>query len=280
VRSEFTVYERAPDEFYLVSAGALERHDHDVLRKLLPADGSVSFEAVTQAHGVLVLAGPRSREVLAKLTDADLSNAAFPWLSGKPISVGPIALHALRVNFVGELGFELHHDIATQNALFDLVMEAGGEFGIKPFGIRAMMSMAIEKSYRLVGRELSIEYAAFESGLERFVHPNKGEFLGRDALTRWREKGFANHFATLELHEVGETDARGSEPIHRKGELVGRCTSGGYGFRIGKSLALAMLRPDLAAIGTELEVTILGKVRKATVIPESPFDPENARLRG
>src|SRR5580704_1155364 len=211
VRSEFTVYERAPDEFFLVSAGALERHDHDVLRKLLPQDGSVSLEAVTQAHGVLVLAGPRSREVLAKLTDADLSNAAFPWLSGRPISVGPIGLHALRVNFIGELGFELHHDINSQNALFDLLMEAGREFGIKPFGIRAMMSMAIEKSYRLVGRELSIEYAALESGLERFVHLNKGEFLGRDALVRWREKGFANRFVTLHVHEVTDCDARGSE---------------------------------------------------------------------
>ncbi|SED20801.1 dimethylglycine dehydrogenase [Rhizobiales bacterium GAS188] len=280
VRAEFTVFERRPGEFYLVSAGALERHDHDVLRKLLPQDGSVSLHGVTQAYGVLVLAGPRSRETLGKLTDTDLSNAAFPWLSGKAISVGPIELEALRVNFVGELGFELHHPIASQNALFDLLMEAGREFGIKPFGIRAMLSMAIEKSYRLVGRELSIEYAALESGLERFVHPNKGEFIGRDALVRWQQKGFANRFVTLELHGVGDCDARGSEPIHHKGELVGRCTSGGYGWRIGKSLALAMVRPDLGETGNELEVTILGKPHIATVIGESPFDPANARLRG
>ncbi|MBV9052042.1 MAG: GcvT family protein, partial [Hyphomicrobiales bacterium] len=198
VRAEFTVYERAPDEFYLVSAGALERHDHDTLRKLLPKDGSVQIRSVTQAYGVLVLAGPRSREVLQKLTDTDLSSGAFPWLSGKAISVGPIGLHALRVNFVGELGWELHHPIASQNALFDLLMQAGAEFGIKPFGIRAMLSMAVEKSYRLVGRELSIEYAALESGLDRFVYLNKGEFLGRDALVHWREKGFANRFVTLE----------------------------------------------------------------------------------
>ncbi|MBV9518343.1 MAG: GcvT family protein [Hyphomicrobiales bacterium] len=280
VRSEFTVYERAPDEFYLVSAGALERHDHDILRKLLPKDGSVQFESVTQAYGVLVLAGPRSRDVLGKLTDADLSNAAFPWLSGKPISVGPVGLHALRVNFVGELGFELHHPIATQNALFDLLMPAGAEFGIKPFGIRAMLSMAVEKSYRLVGRELSIEYAALESGLDRFVHLNKGEFLGRDALVHWREKGFANRFVTLELDGITDIDARGSEPIRRNGEIVGRCTSGGYGWRVKKSLALAMVRPDLGEIGSELEVTLLGKPHRARVIAESPFDPQNERLRG
>jgi dimethylglycine dehydrogenase len=279
VRAEFTVYERAPDEFYLVSAGALERHDHDILRKLLPKDGSVQFESVTQAYGVLVLAGPRSRDVLRKLTDADLSNATFPWLSGKPISVGPIGLHALRVNFVGELGFELHHPIASQNALFDLLMRTGAQFAIKPFGIRAMLSMAVEKSYRLIGRELSIEYAALESGLDRFVHLNKGEFLGRDALVHWREKGFANRFVTLELDGVTETDARGSEPIRRNGEIVGRCTSGGYGWRVKKSLALAMVRPDLGEIGSELEVTLLGKPHRAIVIAESPFDPLNERLR-
>jgi dimethylglycine dehydrogenase len=249
------------------------------LRKLLPKDGSVQFESVTQAYGVLVLAGPRSRDVLRKLTDADLSNAAFPWLSGKPISVGPIGLHALRVNFVGELGFELHHPIASQNALFDLLMRTGAQFAIKPFGIRAMLSMAVEKSYRLIGRELSIEYAALESGLDRFVHLNKGEFLGRDALVHWREKGFANRFVTLELDGVTETDARGSEPIRRNGEIVGRCTSGGYGWRVKKSLALAMVRPDLGEIGSELEVTLLGKPHRAIVIAESPFDPLNERLR-
>ena len=280
VRAEFTVYERRPDEFYLVSAGALERHDHDTLRKLLPKDGSVDFQSVTQEKGVLVLAGPRSRELLQKLTDTDLSNGAFPWLSGKAISVGPVELDALRVNFVGELGWELHHPIATQNALFDLLMRAGEEFGIKPFGIRAMLSMAVEKSYRLVGRELSIEYAALESGLDRFVHPNKGEFLGRDALVHWREKGFANRFVTLELDGITDTDARGSEPIRRNGEIVGRCTSGGYGWRVKKSLALAMVRPDLGEIGSELEVTILGKPHRAIVIAESPFDPLNERLRG
>ncbi|MBV9754895.1 MAG: aminomethyltransferase family protein, partial [Hyphomicrobiales bacterium] len=280
VRAEFTVYERAPDEFYLVSAGALERHDHDTLRKLLPKDGSVQIRSVTQAYGVLVLAGPRSREVLQKLTDTDLSSGAFPWLSGKAISVGPIGLHALRVNFVGELGWELHHPIASQNSLFDLIMQAGAEFGIKPFGIRAMLSMAVEKSYRLVGRELSIEYAALESGLDRFVHLNKGEFLGRDALVHWREKGFANRFVTLELEGITDTDARGSEPIHRNGEIVGRCTSGGYGWRVGKSLALAMVRPDLGECGSEFEVTILGKPHHARVIAESPYDPQNERLRG
>ena len=279
VRAEFTVYERQPGEFYLVSAGALERHDHDTLRKLLPSDGSVNFRPLTQAYGVFVLAGPRSRDVLAKLTDADLSNAAFPWLSGRSISVGPIGLDALRVNFIGEFGWELHHPIEMQNALFDHLMGAGAEYGIKPFGIRAMLSMALEKSYRLVGRELSIEYSPLESGLDRFIHPNKGGFIGRDALVQWRERGFSNRFVTMEVQGATDCDARGSEPILLEGKLVGRATSGGFGWRTGKSLALGMVRPDLGDSGQELDLTILGKTHRVLVIPESPFDPENKKSR-
>ncbi|KQT57308.1 MULTISPECIES: GcvT family protein [unclassified Aureimonas] len=279
VRSEFTVYERRPNEFYLVSGGALESVDHDTMKKLLPADGSVSFRTITQSTGVLVLAGPKSRDVLAKLTRADLSTKAFPWLTGQSISVGPVTLDALRVNFVGELGWELHHPIEMQNALYDLLMEAGAEFGIKPFGIRAMGVMSIEKSYRQMGRELSIEYNAFGSGLDRFVHPNKGAFIGRDAAAAGRAAGLSALFATMEVHGVTDVDARGSEPIYLDGALVGRATNGGYGWRVGKSLALAMLRPDLAVEGTRLQIKILGKLFDATVIGESPFDPENERLR-
>jgi dimethylglycine dehydrogenase len=262
-----------------VSAGAFEAHDHDVLRKLLPQDGSVSMNAMTTQWGVLVLAGPRSRDVLKKLTRTSLSNADFPWLSGKRISLGAASAHALRVNFVGELGWEFHHPIEQQNYIFDHLMQAGAEFGIKPFGIRAMTAMAIEKSYRLIPRELSIEYSAWESGLDRFVHPNKGDFIGRDALVRLREAGPKWSFVTLEVHGVMDADARGSEAIYRNGKLAGRVTNGGYGWRVGKALALAMVRPEHAAEGTELEIKILGRLHKATVIPESPFDPENSALR-
>lgn len=281
VRSEFTVYEWAPGRFYLVSAGAYERHDHDYLRKLCPADGSVRLTPITTRFGVLVLAGPNSRKVLQKLTDADLSSEAFPWLSGKEISAGHTTAHALRVNFVGELGWEFHHPIEQQIALFDLIMEAGREFGIRPYGIKAMSSLSIEKSYRLVPRELSIEYNAYESGLDRFVHPNKGQFIGRDGLVEAKQRGLDWNFVTMEVHGVTDkdSDARGSEPIYRNGELIGRATNGGYGFRVNKSLALGMVRPEHAAVGTDLEIKILGKIFTATVIPESPYDPENKALR-
>ncbi len=280
VQSEFTVYEWKPGTFYLVSAGAYENIDHDYLYKLAPKDGSVILRPITQKYGVLVLAGPNSRKVLQKLTRTNLSNEDFPWLTGKEISVGTATAHALRVNFVGELGWELHHPIEQQNTIYDLVMEAGAEFGIKPFGIRAMSSMGLEKSYRLIPREMSVEYNALESGLDRFVHPSKGEFIGRDAVVAAQEKGLRWNFVTLEVHGVDDADARGSEAIHKDGKLVGRATNGGFAWRLNKSIALAMVKPEYSAVGTELKISILGKDYKATIIPESPFDPENERLRG
>lgn len=279
VRSEFTVYKMAPQRYYLVSAGAYERHDHDYLKKAMPRDGSVSFERLTTSMGVLVLAGPRARDALNKITDADLSNEAFPWLTGKKISLGLAQVEALRVNFIGELGWEIHHPIEMQNYIFDLLMEAGAEFEIKPFGIRAMTAMAIEKSYKLIPRELSVEYSAYESGLDRFVSLKKPGFFGKDALVAWRESGAANTLVTMEVHGVTDADARGSEAIYKDGEIVGRVTSGGYGWRVGKSLALAMIRPDLAVENAEFEIAILGKRHKATLIPDSPYDPENTALR-
>jgi dimethylglycine dehydrogenase len=183
------------------------------------------------------------------------------------------------VNFVGELGWELHHPIEMQTTIFDLLMEAGLPHGIRPFGMRAMDALRLEKSYRLIPRELSIEYAALESGLERFVKPEKGDFLGREGLLAWQARVFTNRLVTLEVLDVSSADARGSEPIFKDGRLVGRATSGGYGWRVGKSLALAMVAPDLAAPGTELDLVILGRTHCAVVIEESPFDPDNTRLR-
>ncbi len=280
VRAEFTIYKRAENSFYLVFAGASERHDWDYLTKLAPKDGSVTLQKITTQMGVLVLAGPKSRDVLQKLTDTDLSNHNFKWLSGKSINVGYAQAEALRVNFVGELGWELHHPIEMQNYIFDELMRVGSEFNIKPFGIRAMDSMRIEKSYRLIPREMSIEYSALESGLHRFVKLDKAcGFVGKAGLSAWQKKGFNNTFVTLEVHGVTDADARGSEGIYKNGELIGRATSGGFGFRVNKSLALGMVLSNYAIEGAELEIEILGQRHRATVIPESAFDAENLALR-
>jgi dimethylglycine dehydrogenase len=279
VHSEFTIRRESNDSFYLVSAGALQRLDHDYLKKHMPRDGSVQFTQLTGAYGVLVLAGPKARLLLERVTDADLSNEAFRWLTAQDIVVGMAPVNAMRVNFVGELGWELHHPIEYQNHIFDALFAAGEDLGLQPFGIRAMDSMRLEKSYRMVGTELSIEYSAYESAMDRFVKPDKGDFLGRDALLAWQEAGMNNRLVMLEVHDVDDADALGNNALLKDGELVGRATGGGYGFRVGKSLALGMVKPELAEPGSKLEIDILGKTYDATVIPDSPFDPKNERLR-
>ncbi|MCH6588422.1 MAG: FAD-dependent oxidoreductase, partial [Proteobacteria bacterium] len=280
VSSEFTIMREGPEAFYLVSAGAQERYDWDTLCKTAPGDGSVRLDKITTQVGVLVVAGPKSRELMSRVTDADLSNEAFPWLTGKFADVGLAPCRLMRINFVGELGWEIHHPLEMQNHIFDALMAAGEGLDFKPFGIRAMDALRIEKSYRLVGTELSIEYAAFESGLQRFVHPNKGDFIGRDALVAWQQRGFANHFVTLEVDGITDADAIGNEPLFKDGEMIGRATAGGYGWRVGKSLALGFVRPELAEAGTELEIDVLGEMKPAKIVAESPYDPENAALRG
>ncbi|HLU07153.1 MAG TPA: FAD-dependent oxidoreductase [Woeseiaceae bacterium] len=280
VHSEFTILREAPDSFYLVSAGAFQRLDHDWIFRQLPRDGSVQFENLTSALGVLVVAGPRSRDLLARVCSASLASENFPWLTAQDSTVGLAPARLLRVNFVGELGWEIHHGIEYQNHIFDALMEAGADLELRPFGIRAMDSMRVEKSYRLVGTEMSIEYAALESGLDRFVHPGKGDFVGRDGLLAWQKRGFANRFVTLEVQVTTDVDPLGNNPLYLDGALVGRSTSGNYGFRLEKSLALGMVRPDLAEPGVHLEIEVLGERFPATVLQESPYDPQNLKLKG
>ena len=158
-------------------------------------------------------------------------------------------------------------------------MEVGKDHGLKPFGIRAMESLRVEKTYKLVGTEMSIEYAAFESGLDRFVHLNKGNFIGRDSLVKWQQNGFKNKMVTLEVHDVEDADALGNNPIYNNGRVIGRATGGNYGFRVKKSLAIGMVEPQFADVGQKLEMDILDKKYNVTVIEDSPYDPKNEKLK-
>ncbi len=279
VHSEFTIMREAVDSFYLVSAGGNLRLDHDWIKKWMPTDGSVIFEDLTNRIGVLVVAGPKSRELMQKVSTDDFSNENFQWLTAQNINVGYAPVNAMRVNFVGELGWELHHPIEYQNHIFDKLMDAGRNLNLKPFGIRAMNSLRIEKSYKLIGTEMSIEYSPYESGLERFIHPNKGNFIGLDALNKWREKGFENKLVTLEVHNTTNADVLGNNPIYHNDKIVGRATGGEFGFRLNKSMALAMVKPDIGHVGQKLKVDILGTMHDVTIMNESPYDPENKLLR-
>jgi dimethylglycine dehydrogenase len=279
VVSEFTVTRLGAQSFYVVSAAAAEAHDHDVLWRALPRDGSVTLRDVTLDGGVLVLAGPRARDVLHKLTDADLSSNAFPWLSGRQILVGVAPVLALRVNFLGELGWELHHPLAYQLGLFQELMEAGREFDIRPVGIRAMDSLRIEKGYRYWRSDLTTEYTVLEAGMERFVKLDKGDFVGRQALVEQKKKGLPRNFVTLEVAAKADCDPWGNEPLYAGGKMIGRTTSGAYAYTLGKSLALAYVDPAYAKPGSRIEIQMLDKRYPAVVIPESPYDPDNARIR-
>ena len=283
IRSEFTI-SRLEDglwgeRFFLISSGAAHDYDLDFLQKQLPRDGSVFLKDTTTQYGVFVLAGPNARKVLEKLADADVSNEAFPWLTLQEMTVGfAPGVRALRVNFVGSLGWELHHPIEYQNHLYDALMEAGKEFGIGLAGMRAMDSLRLEKSYRLWGTDLNAENSALEAGLNRFVRLNKGEFTGRDALVRQQEAGVPNTYCTIEI-DADDADPFGNEPVFMEGEVVGRGTAGGYGHYVGKSLMLGYVRSDVAEVGRDCEVRVLDQRRPARIIAESPYDPENAALR-
>jgi len=279
VHSEFTIRRESKDSFYLVSAGALQRLDHDYLHKHMPKDGSVQFTQLTGSYGVLVIAGPKSRSLMQRVSQTDFSNESFRWLTTQDIVVGSAPVIAMRVNYVGELGWELHHPIEYQNHIFDALFAAGEDLGLKPFGIRAMDSMRLEKSYRMVGTELSIEYSAYESAMDRFIQPDKGDFLGRDALLASKQAGLKNLLVTMEVSGVEDADALGNNALSINGEVVGRATGGNFGFRVNKSLAMGMVKPEFAAPGTEMEIDILGKSYAAIVVPDSPFDTKNERLR-
>jgi len=228
-----------------------------------------------------VVAGPRSREVLAKLTDTPLDNAAFPWLTGQVAEVGlAVDVYLLRVNFVGALGWELHFPIEYAHHLFDAIFEAGAEFEIGMAGMRAMESLRLEKSYRMWGTDLSPDYTPYEAGLDRFVRLNKGSFIGKAALERQLKDGVPHRFITFEVHDIEDADPLGNEPLFDvHGNLVGRATAGYYGHALRKSLGLGYVTPEFAQLGSELMIEILGERKRATVLIDSPYDPENKELR-
>ena len=279
IHSEFTVLKEKEESYYLVSAGALQRLDHDYIKKYMSQDDDVHYQNLTDEKGVLVLAGPKSRELLERVSDHDFSNEAFPWLSAQEIEIDDFRITAMRVNYVGELGWELHHELNDQNKIFDKLFENGSDLGLKPFGIRAMDSMRFEKSYRMVGTELSIEYSAFESSMDRFIQTDKENFLGKESLLDWQKKNNQSRLVTLEVDEIKDADVLGNNAVTIEGQLIGRATGGNFGYRVNKSLALAMLDIEKAEVGTRCSIDILGEIHPATVIADSPFDPKNERLR-
>ncbi len=278
IECDVTVTRLAPERFLVLSAAVAERHDLDWLSRHAPPDASVAIEDVTPRWGVLILAGPRARDLLARVTGDDLSNAAFPWLSARTITVGSTPVRALRINFVGELGWELHHPVEHQVGLYETLRGAGEDLGLVDFGLRAMDSLRLEKAYRAWGADINTEVTPLEAGLERFVAFDKGDFIGRDALLRQRREGPRKRLATLEV-SARDADCWGNEAVWAGERIVGITTSGGYAHWLGRSLAVAYVDAGLATPETRLALDVLGERCPATVVAEPPFDPENQRPR-
>lgn len=279
IDAEYTVVRLAEDHYYLVSTPNGETYNFDQLRRLLPGDGSVILENVSGTMGVVALAGPKSRDILQPLTDLDLGNEAFPWLSARRGEVGYARdVLLLRVSYSGELGWELHHPAAYNRHLVDILLKTGEPHGLKLFGSEALESLRLEKSYRAIHRELAQDITPLEAGLSRFVKLSKGEFIGRAALQRQAESGVDRILVTLKL-PAGETSVIAYEGVYADGQLVGRVTSGGYSYHFGHDIAMALVRPEYAESGTNLHVHVHNEMRAAVVVEDSLYDPTNERAR-
>jgi dimethylglycine dehydrogenase len=190
-----------------------------------------------------------------------------------------VPVRALRVSFVGELGYELHHPAAYQRHLYDLLMREGEAHGIVDWGYRTLDSMRLEKAYRLWGVDLSADWTPLEAGFERFVNFDKGDFIGREALLRQRDRGVERRLTCLVV-DSSDADAHGYEPVRCEGRVVGYVASGGYGHRVEKSIAFSYLPTEILEGGAPLEIDVLGERRPAQVAREPLYDPENTRLLG
>jgi dimethylglycine dehydrogenase len=278
--TEMTITAFEAERYWLISAAAGERHDEHWLRAHLPTGGAVRIENQSARYGTLIVVGPRSRELLSLLTAADLSNEAFPWLAMRTIDIGYTQAIALRVNYVGELGWELHLPVEHLLSVYERLWEAGERFGISDYGLYAMDSLRLEKCYRAWKGDLTTEYTPFMASLDRFVKLDKpGGFIGVEALRREAASGPRERFVPL-IVAAEEADAPAVSIVYQGEQNVGLVTSGGFGYRLNQSIALAYVRTDLATEGTELEVEILGTRRRAVVSREPLYDPRNLRLRG
>ena len=277
IQTELTITRFPNNVFYVLSSTASEIRDFDWFNRYLKKGENVSIKNVTLDYGVLVLVGPNSRKVLSQLTSQNLHNNDFPWLKGKEILINKIPVRALRVNYVGELGWELHHPMDQMESLYDSICEVGKKENIINFGTYAVNSLRMEKAYRGWGSELTGEISLVEAGMSRFFNlKKKNNFIGAKALQEKVQSGVDIKIIYLEV-DADNADARGNEPVYHNNKVVGVVTSGGYGFRTKKSLAFAYVKADLAE-GTGFEIEIQGKRRKAKILDKVVYDPENKKL--
>ncbi len=271
--------DRGPDRIWYGSAAAAEWHDMDWLTGHLHADEDVQVKSLTNDQTILVLAGPKSRAVLQAVSRADWSAAAFPWLSLRECFIGIAPATVMSVSFSGELAYEIHVPNAHLYSAYLALREAGKTHGLELFGARAVESMRLEKGFLHWKSDILTEFDPYETGLNRFVKMDKGDFIGKEALAKRHSHGRAKTLVTL--HAQSDTaPAQGGASVMLNGKVVGTVTSGDYGHRVQMNLAYAFIDPNLATHGTALEIDIIGQMTPARVIAPSPYDSAMTLPRG
>jgi 4-methylaminobutanoate oxidase (formaldehyde-forming) len=280
IECDFTVTRLAEDRFFIITGTAFGQHDMSWLRLNMPEDGSVTIEDVSSFYACIGMWGPKARKILQKVTKADVSNDAFPYMTAKTITVGDVPLLASRVTYVGELGWEFYCPLEYGLRLWDTLWEAGQPEGMVAAGYKAIDTLRLEKAYRYWSAEISPDYTPYEAGLGFAVKLDKGDFLGREALLKQKEAGLKRKLCCLTLDDK-RTVVLGKEPITLPGtgEVVTWVASGGYGYSVEESMAFAYLPIQLAKSGTRLEIEVFGEKVGATVQTMPLWDPKGERIR-
>lgn len=275
---DFTVARPDTSTFHVFGTAGAEDYHRRWWDAHAPASG-LTIRSLRSALTGISIAGPRARTLLQRIAGEDMSNAAFPFMSTRRMDLGMVPALVNRLTFTGDLGYEFWVTPDYLETLYDLLLHHGTDLGLAHVGVRAVLSMRLEKSWGVWAREYRPIYGPYEAGLGRFVSLKKGDFIGRDAVLREKEEGGKLRLVTLMI-DAHDADAFGDEPVRLDGTTIGWITSGGYGHTVGKSLAMAYIQADRVGTTSGLTVDILGEPRPATIAPEPPFDPAGERMRG
>lgn len=280
VYAEITISRTADNEFFVITGSGSELHDLRWIKEQAHLKNfNVDITNLTDEQGVLGIAGPYARDVLAKLTTTDMSHKGFPFMSNKAVEIGGVPVRALRISYSGELGWELYHARSDSAKLYTAMLEAGQEYGIGDFGTYVMNSFRQEKGFRAWGQEMLVDNNPLEAGLDMFVKLNKeADFIGKEALLKIKEAGLSRKLVLMKV-DTDNVDPEGNESLLVNGEVVGNTTSGCFSYHLNQSIAYAYVPNHLADIGTEMEVELVGKHYKGTVIKEPVLHTEPVLTR-
>ncbi|HET9588639.1 MAG TPA: FAD-dependent oxidoreductase [Anaerolineales bacterium] len=278
IECDFTVTRLAEERFLIITGTAFGQHDMSWLSLNMPEDGSVTIEDVGSSYACLGMWGPKARTILEKVTTDDVSNAGFPYMTAKRITVGDVPVLASRVTYVGELGWEFYCPAEYGLRLWDTLWEAGRPEGMVAAGYKAIDTLRLEKGYRYWSSEISPDYTPYEAGLGFAVKLDKGDFIGRDALLKQKENGLTQKLCCMTVAD-DRTIALGKEPIRTGDRIIGWVAAGGFGYSVGKSIVYAYLPMECARVGTKLNIEFFGEQVDAEVVQAPLWDPKGERIR-